>query len=380
MLPPLDASNAGEDITAAGALVAGDQLLVSYSVRTGNGFSVQLAALIDGSWVWRGALPVRPGYFRPNGADPPRLAAAADGSLVAAWVESTSPHGVGEDSMIWLARSADGGRGWHRFGPLHRGGGGAEHSFPSLVPVAGDELRAVWLDGREADRGGSTQLRSARVIGHDVVDEEVVDPRVCDCCTTGMAVTADGPLVVYRDRSAAEQRDIAAVHRAGDRWLDPAPVATDGWIIEGCPVNGPAVAAEGRRVAVAWFTAAGARPRVRAALSDDGGAHFGPAVDVDLLEQPPGQFGWVGVVLDDRGGAVVGWPRPLPHARMDLMLRRIAADGSTGNALVVASLGPTFDMGKPRLLRRGADAVLLWTTPEPAQHLAGALVRLDGVP
>jgi len=60
-------------------------------------------------------------------------------------------------------------------------------------------------------------------------------------------------------------------------WANPVATGAEGWEIEGCPVNGPAIAAAGDRVAVAWFTAAGDTPRVRFASSTDGAASFGPA-------------------------------------------------------------------------------------------------------
>ena len=46
----------------------------------------------------------------------------------------------------------------------------------------------------------------------------------------------------------------------GLRVCECCPTATtavynDGWKIAACPVNGPAVAANGKRVALAWFTA-----------------------------------------------------------------------------------------------------------------------------
>ena len=36
-----------------------------------------------------------------------------------------------------------------------------------------------------------------------------LDDRVCECCSTSAAMTANGPVIVYRDRSADEVRDIA---------------------------------------------------------------------------------------------------------------------------------------------------------------------------
>ena len=57
----------------------------------------------------------------------------------------------------------------------------------------------------------------------------------------------DAAVVVYRDRSEKEVRDMSVVRFAGGRWSAPRTLAADGWEINGCPVNGPAVAADGAR-------------------------------------------------------------------------------------------------------------------------------------
>ena len=56
-------------------------------------------------------------------------------------------------------------------------------------------------------------------------------------------------------------------------------MARDGWKIDACPVNGPAVAAAADTVVVAWFTAAD-MPRVRLAYSRDGGRSFAAPIEV----------------------------------------------------------------------------------------------------
>ena len=55
----------------------------------------------------------------------------------------------------------------------------------------------------------------------------------------------------------------------------------DGWQIEGCPVNGPAIDTDGGRAVVAWFTAANNTPKVKVAFSGDDGVTFGKAFEID---------------------------------------------------------------------------------------------------
>ncbi len=117
-------------------------------------------------------------------------------------------------------------------------------------------------------------LRSA-LIGLDglkVGKDTELDARTCDCCQTDSARTREGLVVVYRDRSETGVRDIALVRQTPTGWSEPVQVARDGWLIDACPVNGPAVDARGDTVVVAWFTAAD-KPRVRLAFSAGRRAH-----------------------------------------------------------------------------------------------------------
>ena len=60
--------------------------------------------------------------------------------------------------------------------------------------------------------------------GGKQLSEDAVDRRVCECCPTAAAVTTDGPIVVYRNRSADEVRDIYLSRFTGEAWTVPAPV------------------------------------------------------------------------------------------------------------------------------------------------------------
>ena len=150
-----------------------------------------------------------------------------------------------------------------------------------------------------------------------VVAREIVDELVCDCCQPDKAMTSEGPVVAYRDRTPEEIRDIVVRRYVGGRWQAPVPAGADNWHIEGCPVNGPAIAAAGERVAVAWFTAAGGNPRVRFAWSTDSAASFAPAVELDGA----GSLGQLGLLLEDDGTALATWWRAAPAACCPISLR-----------------------------------------------------------
>lgn len=341
--------------------------------------------------------------FFANWADRPGVVqggAGPDGPLYAWWLAKlgggTYAYGVE------VARSADGGATWEPLGLLHDDRSPTEHGFVTLIPEA-EGVRAFWLDGRATARGEPMTLRTALVtdrVEHGTA--EVVDDSVCDCCDTAAVVAGGAPLVLYRDRTEGEIRDVWAARKGAQSWSDPYPVHRDGWEIAACPVNGPVVARHGvhengqdETVWAAWFTGAPARegspedaetggrgthPRVLAAVSRDGGRTFGEPVRVDA-DSPLGRLD---LAVDAAGGeAIVSWLGATDGGEAAIRLRRITADGR---------LGPTFDLaraagsrasGVPRLLAvpspDGGDRLLVaWVEPEEGSR-AGA-VRLATLP
>jgi hypothetical protein len=214
----------------------------------------------------------------------------------------------------------------------------------------------------EPDKLLGTSLRIATLdYAGNVVAREIVDELVCDCCQPDRAMTASGPVVVYRDRTPEEIRDIVVRRHVDGAWQDAVAAGVDGWQIEGCPVNGPAIAAAGERVAVAWFTAAGGSPRVRFASSTDGAASFAPAIDLDGT----GSFGQVGIVLDD-DGTRVSWWRAAQGGGTDLVLRAVAPDGSVGETRVLAHSTAVQPVDVPQIVKAGDDVLAAWTSLDDA--------------
>jgi thiol-disulfide isomerase/thioredoxin len=312
-----------------------------------------------------------------NWADVPSAARGGDGALVAHWAEVA---GGGEahtyDAIV--ARSTDGGATWKRLGALNDDGTATEHGFVSLLGEAGG-VRAFWLDGRAtAAAGGAMTLRTATV-AEGVAPSELVDDRVCDCCGTAATATANGALVAYRDRGGDETRDIAVARGGTVGWSQPSAVHRDGWQINGCPVNGPALAAREGRVAIAWYTYAESTHRVRAAFSDDSGASFGAPIEVDAPRGSRAPLGRVSVALADDGSAVVGY---LASDREDaeVLLRRVGRDGTLGPELRVGAQLAGRDAGFPRLARSGDSLVVMWTEPGSTSRIRAAEVPLAALP
>jgi hypothetical protein len=352
--------SSGEPNLAAGA---DGNLYLTWIEAAGEGHVLKVSRWAGDAWSEPSVVSAGDDWF-VNWADVPSLTALEDGTLVAHWLAKSGPGTYAYG--IRIAWSGDGGKTWSPPVTPHRDGTETEHGFVSLVPLAADRVGAVWLDGRETaghghgeDGGGAMTLRYAALDRDGTLhDEALMDPRVCDCCPTDAVRLEDGTLVaVYRDRSPDEIRDIAIMRRAGG-WSEPRPVHEDNWKIEGCPVNGPAIDARGRRVVVAWFTVdAEDRGHVRVAFSEDGGVRFGPPVAVD----DGNPMGRVDCILQEDGSALVSWLEDTgSDGGAEIRMRPVTPDGA-GPSTVVASTGASRGSGIPRLARLGADVFLAWT-------------------
>jgi hypothetical protein len=310
-----------------------------------------------------------------NWADFPSVAALPDGTLFAHWLAKTGPLPYAYD--VHIARSGDGGKTWSTPVVPHRDGTRTEHGFVSMTPWTSQAMGVVFLDGRktaaspDAGHGKGEMALMHTTVGSDgrLGVETVLDGRVCDCCQTD-AVRAEGAtVVVYRDRSEKEVRDMSVVRFTGGRWSSPRPLSRDGWEIHGCPVNGPAVAASGAKVAVAWFTAAGGTSRVKVALSSDSGASFGPPIVVDG-GRPAGR---VDVAYVEGDAALVSWIEQGEKGAA-LLVRRIAADGALGEPLTIADSSAARSSGFPRMASSGNEVTLAWRDAADPPRVRTAVV------
>src|SRR5215472_2861781 len=205
-----------------------------------------------------------------NAADFPSITVMPGGVLAAHWLVSSEPDSEAYD--INLSFSKDGGTTWSKPVVPHRDRKKRQHGFLSLVPTSDAKLASIWLDGRNmpSEESGNMALMYTTIAANGTLGPEIqIDNRACECCKTSMARTPDGLIVAYRDRSDKEIRDISIARYANGKWSPPETLSKDGWEIDGCPINGPAVSSNGKNVAVAWFTAPGDKPQVNLMMSVD---------------------------------------------------------------------------------------------------------------
>lgn len=414
---PGDARTSDGVARAAGAPVAAGAAEIASPARPGSGQPF-LDPAPGGVWMsWTEPAPsghrVAASFFDGSGWSPPSTVAEGDRFFVN-WADFPSIRAFGDllvahwlwrggqatyDYGVRLSWSTDGGATWAEPWTPHDDGTPTEHGFVSIFENGG-AVWAAWLDGRAmVTPGGPMSLRArslpvtrraagagstpagstingsarAGAPAHVAGPETLVDERSCECCQTDAALAAGVGVLVYRDRAEGEVRDISASRLTDSGWSDPVSVHDDGWVIGGCPVNGPAVAARGESVAVAWFTAPQGRPRVNVAFSSDGAATFGPPARIDA-GQPAGR---VDVVMLDDGSALVSWIERTA-AGAQILSRRAAAGGDVGETVPLADTDSGRAAGFPRIARLGPGRLMLaWTDPDGVGRVRVAVFPLD---
>lgn len=265
---------------------------------------------------------------------------------------------------VKLTTSNDNGKNWSEPFLLNDDKKQAEHGFVTILPY-GDDFFVTWLDGRntvmEGMEGmkhheghhGAMSLRAAIIDANGKkINEWELDNKTCDCCQTSAAITANGPVVIYRDRSDNEIRDMSIVRLIDGQWTEPKSIHTDNWKIAGCPVNGPRVSAEGNNLAVAWFSAATDTSHVNVSFSNDGGTTFNKPTRIDEGTA----IGRVDIVLLDEKSAIVSWMEGTM-----IKFIKVYADGTKEPSITLATSTESRSSGFPQMTKSGNQLFFAWT-------------------
>jgi hypothetical protein len=326
----------------------------------GGVHALRFSRLENGAWSAPAEIARASDWF-VNWADHPSLTAAADGTLYAHWLVNTGRGSTSYGYAIRAATSRDNGRTWTTAFEEGTRNVTDYSGFLTFLPGPAG-VDAVYLTPLSPDDGSGPAHDHIKTVGiarfdaaGTLASRQIVDGDACSCCSTDMAETAAGPIAVYRDHDAGDIRDISIVRLVEGKWTVPAPVHRDGWQIGGCPTNGPAVAAAGSRVAVAWFTAAAGTPAVNVAFSDDAGASFAAPQRIDG-GQP---VGWSDVLLLADGRALVSWLERTGDGVGEIRLRIVGA-GSATAPIVVAPASSGRGTGIPMIARAGDHVIVAW--------------------
>lgn len=378
-LSAVTAAHSAEPHLAVGA---NGEVVMSWLEQDEEIASLNFAVLGNRDWQAARKLASGSDWF-VNWADFPSVVPISPTLMAAHWLVKSTGATYSYDVVI--ATSQDQGATWNEPTIVHRDGTATEHGFVSLYAHA-DGVGAIWLDGRNMvadghagdDHGsGGMTLRAALVDSDgDISAEHVIDALVCDCCQTDVAITQQGAVAVYRNRTPEEIRDIYVARQIDGKWRAGVPVSDDGWEIAGCPVNGPAITASGSTVAVAWFTGADNKARTQFAWSDDGGEHFSSSIDIDV-NKPVGR---VDVELLGDDTAAVSWLSTGADGRGEIKVRRVSSDGKLGTPLLLATTSTSRMSGFPQMVRRGEQLVFAWTdTSNDHTTVKSALLNISAL-
>lgn len=372
------ASPAGPSSAQPQLTVSARGVLLSWIERSGDLATLKFAERKGGAWTPARTVASGRDWF-VNWADVPSVIRLADGSVYGHWLQKSGADTYAYD--VRLARSMDDGQTWTPSFTPHNDGSKTEHGFASLFQMPGAGLGLVWLDGRamkgghEEHGGGDMSVRGAIYDQKGKqLSEGPVDLRVCECCPTAAAVTADGPIVAYRDRSPTEIRDIYVSRLVGGKWSEPAPVHRDDWQIAACPVNGPSLSANGKSVALAWFTAKGDEGHTYVAFSSDSGKTFGRPTQLDDASA----LGRVDVALLDDSSAMATWIE-FADGKAQFRMRRVTAAGQRTPAITVSGLSANRASGYPRMAQSGGELIFAWTdsgTPTTVKTARAAIPKV----
>jgi hypothetical protein len=406
------ASPTGADSGEPQLTVSDRGVLLSWIMRDGPRMTLRFAERTPTGWTEPRAVASGDDWS-VNVMDVPSVLRLAGGTLVASWLQRSGRGMHAND--VRLSYSKDEGRTWAPSFTPHLDGTQAERLFASLFQMPGAGLGLIWLEGGTMGTGARDVARtvpnhpaggdhmhqpasgqkgheahggpgamagsgamSVRFASFDTAWKQTaqmpIDLRVCECCPTAAAVTSDGVLAAYRNRSDEEIRDIYVSRFTQGRWSEPVAVHADNWRIPACPVNGPALSAQGRNVAIAWYTVKQDQGQAYVAFSRDAGRSFGTPIRLD----DAGSLGRVDVhVLPDES-ALATWIE-VADDRGQLRARRVTMDGVRSTPVTVAGLAGGRASGYPRVARHGDEIVFAWTeTGNNTLQVRTAVARVPG--
>jgi len=297
-----------------------------------------------------------------NWADFPAMTSFGKQNLASHYLEKSANGTYTYDVKLTL--SNNNGSTWKQPFIPHTDGTNSEHGFVSKLALDDNTLLAIWLDGRKyayAEENDSIvkemTLRGATFNANgDMLKEYLIDERVCDCCQTDAIMTDKGPLVIYRNRSNDEVRDIYYSRLIDNKWTVPKPIHNDNWNIAGCPVNGPAITSKENVVAVAWFTLIEEVPHVKLVFSSNNGEDFETPIDLSSGSN----VGRVDVELLEDQSALVTWVNTIEENTV-IQMQRIDKNGSKSEILNLAKTTEDRSSGFPRMVVKDNIAYLTYT-------------------
>lgn len=400
--PPVSLDVPGRTDATPSVAASGSFVAVAWGASGGGKADVFLAVSRDAGATFGAPVQVNPlaGDARLGGELPPRVALVARRrdavpEVVVLWTARA------ESTAIKLVRSRDGGKTFTAPSTLQSPDTAGDRGWPALAVDTTANAHAIWLDhrGLAANRAtGAGQPAHQAGAAHDGVamaqksglyyasvttkalPERLLTNGVCYCCKTALAAGPNGSLyAAWRHVYPGNLRDMAfTMSRDGGRSFSaPVRVSEDGWAINGCPDDGPAIAVDPRGTAhLVWPTViTGATPE--GALfyaSTRDGRQFTPRIRIPTLGGPKPSHPQI--VMDRGGRTFVAWDEAVNGARVSAVRELRLQSGRApafGDAVMLAPNGPAT---YPVLAATDKGLVAVWATGGDASRVEVRLLPM----
>lgn len=392
-------ADATPSIAASGRFVA-----VAWGARVDSQTDVFVAVSRDSGATFGAPVQVNAadGEARLGGEFPPRVVLMprdrAEPEIVVLWTARAG------HVDIKAARSSDGGRTFGTPAVLQTAGAAGDRGWPALAVDSVDGgIHAVWLDhrGLAAATGSTAHAHGDQATDNDGVamaqksglyyaslrdgspsSEQEVTSGVCYCCKTALAAGPDGALyAAWRHVYPGNLRDIAFAMSPGNGqpFSPPIRVSEDGWEINGCPDDGPAMSVDAAgTVHIVWPTVIeenGPQGALFYASSRRGGP-FSPRVRVPTLGGVKPAHPQI--ATDDEGRILVAWDEQVSGRRIAAARQLLIEDGQAPSFGEVVPLSSNSPGVYPVLASTGEGFIAAWTAPLDPSRIEVRRLELPG--
>lgn len=295
-----------------------------------------------------------------NWGDFPSLAVLSDGTMLAHWLTRNQvggKYGYG----IRVARRDAATQQWSE---IHGMSLQEQEDYAGFLTFVPNQAAAIYLSPPAAGGHGShgeqhSHRKTVRFVSFTaagkLVSDKELDADACSCCQTAVGTTRNGLIAAYRDHLPGEIRDISVVRYADGAWTQPRVLHPDGWRINGCPTDGPAISSGDRNVAITWLTRAGDVPKIQVALSADEGRTFHAPKRLDG-GNPAGRPS----ITAYGAGYLVVWLEKTSNSDAEIRARRVGADGTLHPAFSIATATSGRATGFPKVAVSGDQVLFAW--------------------
>jgi hypothetical protein len=362
-----DRSNSAPSVAAFGKRVA-----VVWTAASASGSDIYMSVSTDDGATF--GAPVRvndvEGDARASGEQPARV--VMDKTIHVVWPARLNNH-----SVVRYASSTDDGRTFSKAMTIAGDGFSGARGWESIALGYDGGVHVVWLDGRNAAPHqhnhvpGQPMAKPAAADGprQDIFhttwkgdatrSETSVADNVCFCCKTAIVTSGERVYVAWRHIYPGSLRDIAVARSTdnGQTFGAPMRVSDDGWKLDACPDDGPALAVDGHGgIHVTWPTVvAGATPRkgiFYSALTSEN--TFMPRLRLDSGDTDAAH---PQLASDEHGNSAVVWDEHVKGSRR-IVLRRVSG--------TIAEPPLTFEgdgVAYPVIAATDESWIVLWSTP-----------------